>query len=398
MMPDLYNAEKQYFLQKLHKNIIVREGAYNIRDGIGYPPNGAGTTCTIDASGTQCPGYNAAAETSPWIFGRMTQADGKANPFMWVRPCGYVPSTTYVKAAYKGDSPWHEYYVWIIWHHLLDMGFESIDALARATSLNMIQKVMHPDHNKYLVDQYENGNCIVAGDIPISNWLEAKTSISTTYESKNSWTWCGLDQDGYCYRALAVLALAGGSEVSATWSAIEAYNTLKALIPISNLNESPRWAFTPRYEPTRVSTQVGSTFAIIRYVKPRSNEACSYKGVSDGVTTSRFVEIVETGLTPGTQYNASLSCPSDPYGDTSVTFTTAGSALSGTSNYSITVGGNSPTAYIDHGPTNSLGLTASAPCTLGCTITLPAINRGLYYYRIRRSTGAVGETRAIIVQ
>jgi hypothetical protein len=167
--------------------------------------------------------------------------------------------------------------------------------------------------------------------------------------------------------------------------------------PESFMDNDPRWAFKPRWQPVRVlGKQIGDTFAIIRYIKPTAADACTYDGVSDGVTTSRYVEFIKTGLSAATPYSHDIVCAKDPYGDTPVSFTTL-ATLSGTANYSIRVGSGSTTVHIDHGPTSALGATQSAACNSGCTITLNGVTKGAYYYRIRRSTGETGGVQSVVV-
>jgi hypothetical protein len=150
-------------------------------------------------------------------------------------------------------------------------------------------------------------------------------------------------------------------------------------------NSKPRFALKPRFDPVRVKATPGDTFVILEYTKPRPDEACTVDGVSDSVTNSRWVRFVKTGIAAGSAGAITISCASDPYGATSVAYTTLGT-LSGAGSYTWATPGAS--VRLNYGSTAALG--ASTPyqdCSTGCSVTIP---RGLQYVQLERQNGPAG--------
>jgi hypothetical protein len=172
-----------------------------------------------------------------------------------------------------------------------------------------------------------------------------------------------------------------------------AYDDITAHDPRTpSVTDSPMWDLMPRFDPVKVRSIPGDTFVILEYTKPRADEACTVDGVSDGVTASRLVRFVKSGLTAESSGSLTIACASDPYGNTVASYTTL-STLSGTGTYSWTApGGNTS---INYGNTPSLGSSSPASdCSAGCSVSLP---KGLQYVQLSRSGGTVGAIQPVVI-
>ena len=161
-----------------------------------------------------------------------------------------------------------------------------------------------------------------------------------------------------------------------------------------------KYALVPRVAPVRPTVEPGDDFAIFRYTAPASDSSCTVVGGADGLT-GRTREYVKTGLSASTPYEHAVVCTDDPWGSTTLSYTTLGT-LSGTGAYSVTVGSGSTTLYVDwdYDGAAPWGNTDSESCAAGCTVNLTSPNKGLVYYRLRRDAGGsiVGGVQAVVVQ
>jgi hypothetical protein len=221
-----------------------------------------------------------------------------------------------------------------------------------------------------------------------STYFDA-AAVRTNYTGDNGFTW---GDDSYAGYTMAAIALhfpytVQGSTGKVAWDFIKGKWDAMA-----QTGYNGKFLYAPYMDPVKVRATMGGTFVILEYTKPRSDEACTVNSVGDGVTASRLVRFVKTGLTAGSSGSLTIACASDPYGNTVVPYTTL-SALSGTGSYSWTApGGNT---RLNYGATSALGTsTAFADCSAGCTVA-PA--KGLLYVQIERAGGAAGEIRPVLI-
>jgi hypothetical protein len=144
--------------------------------------------------------------------------------------------------------------------------------------------------------------------------------------------------------------------------------------------------------PVQGKATPGDAFVILEYAKPRSDQSCTVDGVSDNVTNSRLVRSVKTGLAPSTSGSIAIHCDSDPYGGTTVPYTTT-AALSGMGIYKWTAAGST---RINYGATAALGgSTGLQDCAAQCSAALP---KGLQYVQLERPGGAKGQIMPVLIE
>jgi hypothetical protein len=241
------NAEREYFNQKIRFNIAAREGNYDIRDGAFFQN---GTTCTMAAEGLDCPGYSFNSEKSKWIWGRLTQS-GTHNPLAYVRNgISAPPSSCCVDTEQAGlwDAPWHEYYVMTVLGHMEELGFPT-RKLKEKLGGNLIQRILDPSYNPYLIDLYE----APVGNRSLSlfqDWASALAAVKPDHRHRRNWAWAS-GPEAYVFRARAALSFLTDVQIG-SYSGKEAWDWLESNLgqsELSQMDDNPKNAIIPRSSP-----------------------------------------------------------------------------------------------------------------------------------------------------
>ena len=214
------SAEQKYFTQKLNNSLAAYEGEHNITDGAFYDPT---------------PG-------SKWEWGRSVHAVFGPNPLHLM----YEGSTSNkvligldTSVVGAGGSPWMFNFWYICLGHMNELGFAS-GKLLETVSKNLLNQILHPDYNPFLVDNYHIG--IRGLDLLfMTTWAEVKAGHEVSSDSSFGATYA------YSYNKIAKGAasfLVGNSD--GNLSGDTAYAWMKANIPDQSQNDDPTWAFVPR--------------------------------------------------------------------------------------------------------------------------------------------------------
>lgn len=397
--------EKDYYY--MHFNNQMQRLAGEVRDTNEYFFPTAGWTAANACSSynknssdpsvatAYCHGLATWPGTNPLAFVAKTVDNGQ---------CAEASYAIQVPTAAGCDSPWMQAYRYIaigMVHRLFPM-----PGLMQTLSIHTVGIVKHPDFNVYACCAYRN--LVIRPDAYYySDFAELKAALTTTYQTKSSWLtdwWDGVNySDGYVHIFRSALSfyvpfdrgLVRGREAWDWWKS----SANQQFWNYSNTERysgwfDPKWAINPTFDPVQAPSVVnGDTFAILTYVKPRFDQACTVDGTSDAVTDSRLVHYVRSGLAPSGSGTITIACGADQFGDTVVPYSTLAS-LSGSGAYTFYAGGGN--VRLNHGPTSALGSsTVFADCSAGCTVTMP---KGLRYVQFERESGALGETHPILVR
>jgi hypothetical protein len=218
----------------------------------------------------------------------------------------------------------------------------------------------------------------------------ATRTAQTNFTGEQGWAWGDDSYTAYAFSALSwhyPYTFHGATGQSA-------WDWMKGKFDASGVaSYNGKFLFAPYFDPVQVKATPGDTFVILEYTKPRADQACTVDGVSDGITNSRLVRFVKTGLAPSTPGSSTIRCTSDPYRDTVVSYTTS-AALTGTGTYEWTTAGTN--MRINYGATAALGAsTGFQACAVQCSAALP---KGLQYVQLERAGGAKGEIMPVLIR
>jgi|GEM_PF-4723971 len=426
------SPEKEYLYSLLNSNLQIIEGVLKIANGDFWNPTVGGTPTN------PCPNFNVANYTpstyTPYCHGAAGVAGGFGNGSLlgipMLHPTGgggengrYCWSTeTDLNVGYACDSTFSMWYL----YQVLGMADQllGIPAIAERVARWPIGLVLHPDANPYWVTSYSIP--VADGNGMLSTFARMRASMNDFFKTRSSFNdsyvhaqdgipWNCQSYAGDFRSALSFFVAYNpmGMRGTAAWEAwkqiyfvspnIERMawdrNVPGASVCSANSKNIPDYSYpnegiSPAFDPVKnVKVTPGDTFVILEYTKPREDEACTVNGVSDGVTNSRSVRFVLTGLTPLSSGTATITCASDPYGDTTATWTTS-AVLDGTAQYRWKLQGRS---RIWHGasPENLDSVTPFEDCSYGCTAAVP---RGLRYMRVEREGGLLGPVRPVAVR
>jgi hypothetical protein len=236
------SAEKAYHTQKVLNNIAIREGMHDIRDGAFFNT----------ARDRWDWGYFVAS----WYVDVANPTQHRPNPLNLVNIDEYAASGQINPAVAKYlDAPWQHNYLLIVVGHLEELGFP-IAAVRREMSKPLINQLLNPGYNPWLVGAYHMPMWSAATDTWFADWASLKTGYVTNFVSLDcggitqnlqtvtSWPQCdeGNASHGYPHIAKAAASfLPGLSDGSLTGQA--AWNWIN---PRVNTNPELRWDIVPR--------------------------------------------------------------------------------------------------------------------------------------------------------
>ncbi len=218
------SPEQKYFIQKLNNSLAAYEGEHNITDGAFYDPT---------------PG-------SKWEWGNSVHAVFGPNPLHIM----YEGSTSNkiligldTSVVSAGGAPWMFNFWYICMGHINELGFSS-GKLLETVSKNLLNQILHPDYNPFLVDNYHIGTRGLDG-VYLTTWAQVKAGHEVSSDSSFGSNYA------YSYNKIAKGAasfLVGNSDGGLL--GIDAYAWMKANIPDEVQNDDPSWAFVPRVSVT----------------------------------------------------------------------------------------------------------------------------------------------------
>ena len=214
------SPEQMYFTQKLNNSLAAYEGEHNITDGAFYDPT---------------PG-------SKWEWGNSVHAVFGPNPLHLM----YEGSTSNkilldmdTSVVGAAGSPWMFNFWYICMGHIEELGFAS-GKLLETVSKNLLNQILYPDYNPFLVDNYHIPIRGLDG-LFMTTWTEVRSGYPDSSDSSFAANYA------YSYSKIAKGAasfLAGNSDGSLSGDA--AYAWMKANMPDQSQNDDPTWAFVPR--------------------------------------------------------------------------------------------------------------------------------------------------------
>ncbi len=238
MAPD-GSPEKDYFTEKLYYNLAAWEGFANVRGGAFYDPN----------------------PTSPWSWGRNTFGQGQKNPLetMDVQD-GYAPVTQSKEMdqdpnqpcrASRVNSPWMENYVYIVLGHIEELGFP-VHRLREIVSINLLQRLLSPDYNPYLVASYRHPTYQASTKTFYTDWKCVLQAFTPQMRTVDRWP-LGNDDAANAEHGYPIIARGAASFLRGIVDPVNGYKGEEAwdwfakhLNATSVLANNPKWAFVPR--------------------------------------------------------------------------------------------------------------------------------------------------------
>jgi len=302
--------EKAYYTEKLHNNIAIREGQYDIKDGSFYEP------CTTSP-------FNEKTETSKWCWGRNSEyvAGGRSNPLYL--PWTLITDTPSITSGMEADkvhmvtSQWHNQYNHIAYSHLVELGFP-IKKLRDATILNLLGQLASPDYNPNLIILIEGMPGLRKSDKQyFDNWGAMKDAFVDSLENRTSIP----VNDAYAVEARAAATYLPGIN-SGSMSGQAAWEWISARASVMSTKSKqvlyPQWAYLPRNTfvssdkiapstPTGLSIlSTSATSTHLSWSSATDNVGVlGYRIYRNGsqIAISGSPSYIDTSLTPSTTYN-----------------------------------------------------------------------------------------------
>ena len=244
MTPDA-TPEKSYFHSKLQNNVALREGFFDLREGLFFEP----------ASDCAAP-----CRQSLWRVGRDIVANGWDNPLkiMEYGNDGLIDVRVLDKAQLKAaGSPWMMNFVHATLGLAEDFGFGEVGPLRRTMAEHLIGQLLNRDFNPYLVDSYRIGT-LGADGTPMKTWQEVLSAYLPIYKERTAFPPSSLNcADCYANIAKGTSSWLVGISTSSGLSGTEAFLWLHRNLPINEaVLSDPRWSILPR----RVPPELGSRY------------------------------------------------------------------------------------------------------------------------------------------
>jgi len=212
------SPEQRYFTQKLNNSLAVYEGEHNITDGAFYDPT---------------PG-------SKWEWGRSVHTATDPNPLHFIAEgnSGLLQGLD-ASVVSAGESPWMFNFWHICMGHIKELGFAAAK-LQETTAKNLLNQILHPDYNPFLVDNYRFPSRDLTGKY-LTTWAQVRAGHQDSSDSSFTATYA----ISYAQIAKGAASFLGGNS-DGSLSGDAAYAWMKANIPDQVLNDDPTWAFVPR--------------------------------------------------------------------------------------------------------------------------------------------------------
>jgi len=242
MAPDGFPA-KDYFREKLENNIAVHEGMMDIRDGAFYDPT---------------PG-------SRWWYGRNAIMNNRTNPLNYMDQADEYSSTDFMdksasnpcRVQYVG-SPWMQNFTHIVFGHLEELGFP-IHALRERMAWNLIEQILSPDYNPYLIAAYRIPMYQAGTKTFYQDWgcvlqaYQAGTKATSSFDAPDP-------EHGYNSIAWAAASfLPGIFDVSKGYWGKDAWAWVtQHFKPQDAFQYNPKWALVPRNSESARSAEQSS--------------------------------------------------------------------------------------------------------------------------------------------
>jgi len=227
------SPEKQYFTQKLHNNIAVREGFLDIRDGRFYDP----------------------APGSLWSWGRRVLGQNLDNPLRYMdledrhaAVTEFVSDPASPYAVSRVNSPWMMNFVHIVLGHLEELGFP-VRRLRQEMAIHLLGQLLHPDYNPYLAGAYRIPVLRASDNKYFDNWQAVRFAYPESLRDIQRWPQNDETdvEHGYPHilRAAASFVATlqvGGYDGRQAWEWVEQHVNQQ-----DRLRSNPKWAILPRW-------------------------------------------------------------------------------------------------------------------------------------------------------
>ena len=245
--------EQAYFTAKLHDNIAVFEGVFNIQQG-SYPP--------VDAT---CAGYNADTTTDKWCWGFESANNGRANPLFTPSYDGSGGGDPSINPAIASvtSSGWQDNFLRLTLGRVKELGFSDVTPLQVALSKNLIHLISDPATNPWLTDDYRFPALQASNGGYFQTWASWFAAFMPPNQTQTTW-FSNPPNDvehGYAHieRAAASFlpgindgALSGQNAWNWVNAALEIVSTQPGLggpgcsSTVVGLCDNPKWAILPR--------------------------------------------------------------------------------------------------------------------------------------------------------
>lgn len=225
--------EKTYFMDKVYRNIAVREGIADERQGAFYDE----------------------APDSPWSFGRRVIALDKPNPlhFMDVnndssqpRPDTFNVDPNSPDRVTRANAPWQYSFMHVVLGHLDELGFPA-GPLRRTLGTHLVRQLTDPVCNPYLVAKYVNP--VYGGDGSFyTNWQSFSNGWLPEIFAVRSWPEKDDSDVEHGYPHISRAAASFLTDVcDGEFCGTQAWQWIdKNVGHQDKLKANPKWAFVPR--------------------------------------------------------------------------------------------------------------------------------------------------------
>lgn len=388
-------AEAYRFRQMLWNNVADTEGLLNLTNGRMYDASASSQFQwskiqywnTTEGQWPRSPKREALGFPSIDSYSPCGATQGLCGE--WV---DYTPGPSKASGVYE---VWMEGYRLTVYRWIMDNW--GLDHIMEGMSRYWIGAAMHPASNPYLLSCYMAPLLQESTGAYIQDWTTFRQAFASAKRDITAWN-CTYDINGGGTDNYAWIIRAGfaGLTPYRAWgkSGQEAWDlfvrTQAAYYSVSDNN--PQWAIVPRRDPVRiVSRQVGDTEAVIQYIATRADEACTWNGVSDGITDSRDRRWIVRSLSPSTRYTLVLACGSDPAGNMRVVIDTR-DAAGAPQTLSIPIpprptidGKTVASVAVDYGANSFAweGVATAAYRGDPLTLSVPALSGRILWIRIR---------------
>jgi hypothetical protein len=178
------SVEQGYYAAKINSNLEVQEGFMQIK----------GTALTPAATNDTCSSYNPTT-ANRWDWGRCTVGQNLPNRLYALSggECSVDPNYVNPANATDFEPPWQYWFASNALAHLNELGYSNVSSVLTATQKRLIEQVLDPTYNPYLVAAYESplkngsGTCPSGVDSSanplLQNWATVKAGFPASMQS-----------------------------------------------------------------------------------------------------------------------------------------------------------------------------------------------------------------------
>ena len=224
-MPD-GAPEQAYFRNKMASNLAIREGFYDVRDGV----------------------Y---AGSELWKYGREQIGYGLANPLHFAElgcPTDCVdPKVVDPAQTYAAGSPWMISYLHVVNKHIEDLGIREITPQRRLIGYNLISQLQHLDFNPYLAAEYRIPIRRSSDQQIFDTWAAVRQAFVEDLRGASKIPDARMSPaDHYPYLLKAAASCVVEFETPDKLSGASAYDWISRKVNQSLYALDPTWAIVPR--------------------------------------------------------------------------------------------------------------------------------------------------------